>query len=181
RPAGRQLELGDFPVNLALHPGGQWLAALHAGYGTHEIVVVNLKSQRIASRVQLDQSFYGLCFAPDGSKLYASGGEFEIVHAFDFDDGLLAKHRALRVAPETAKFIPGGLTTDPAGRTLFAVGTWGHGVCILPVDNPEKRTTVPLEKGSYPYGCLTTKDGRRLFVSLWSKAAVAVIDVEDNR
>ena len=26
RPAGRQLELGDFPVSLALHPSGRWLA-----------------------------------------------------------------------------------------------------------------------------------------------------------
>src|SRR3954454_6569325 len=69
RPAGRQLELGDFPVNLAVHPGGLWLAALHAGHGTHEVVVVNLKTQKVASRVTLDQTFYGLCFATDGTRL----------------------------------------------------------------------------------------------------------------
>src|SRR5437870_5749673 len=50
RPAGKQVELGDFPVNLALHPGGQWLAALHAGHGAHEIIVVNLKTQKVSSR-----------------------------------------------------------------------------------------------------------------------------------
>ena len=56
RPAGRQLELGDFPVSLALHPSGRWLAALHAGYGTHEIIVVELepKRQKIACRVPID-------------------------------------------------------------------------------------------------------------------------------
>src|SRR5579875_1743354 len=43
RPAGNQLPLGDFPVNLALHPSGQWLAALHAGYGTHEVILVALQ------------------------------------------------------------------------------------------------------------------------------------------
>src|SRR5262245_5169021 len=32
RPAGRHVRLGDFPVNLAIHPSGRWLAALHAGY-----------------------------------------------------------------------------------------------------------------------------------------------------
>src|SRR5437588_8882930 len=78
RPAGKHIELGDFPVNLALHPSGQWLAALHAGYGTHEIAVIDLnpKRQRIASRVTLDQAFYGLCFSPDGHTLFASGGEY---------------------------------------------------------------------------------------------------------
>src|SRR5436309_3200381 len=41
RPAGKQVELGDFPVNLAVHPSGKWLAALHAGYGDHEVIIVN--------------------------------------------------------------------------------------------------------------------------------------------
>src|SRR6266853_1973539 len=77
RPVGKQVELGDFPVNLALHPSGQWLAVLHAGYGDHEVVVVDLKKQKIVSRALLDQAFYGLAFSPDGRKLYASGGEFE--------------------------------------------------------------------------------------------------------
>src|SRR5262249_17703973 len=67
-PAGRQLELGDFPVNLALHPSGKWLAVLHAGYGEHEVVIVDLnpKRQRIACRVPLEQTFCGLCFSPGG-------------------------------------------------------------------------------------------------------------------
>ena len=30
RPAGKQLELGVFPVNIALHPSGRWLAVLLA-------------------------------------------------------------------------------------------------------------------------------------------------------
>jgi YVTN family beta-propeller protein len=181
RPAGKQVELGDFPVNLALHPGGKWLAALHAGYGTHEIVIVDLKKQKIANRVALDQTFYGLCFSPDGNKLYASGGEFEVVHEFAFADGLLSQQRRLAVAPITTKFIPGVLSIDSTGRTLFVPGTWGDGVCILPLDEPEKRTTVDLGKKSYPYACLPAKDGKRLFVSLWNKAAVAVVDREDNR
>src|SRR5437764_15289563 len=46
RPAGKQIELGDFPVNLALHPTGDWLAVLHAGYGTHEVVVLSLDPTR---------------------------------------------------------------------------------------------------------------------------------------
>src|SRR5262245_3064847 len=41
RPAGANVLLGDFPVNLALHPSGQYLAALHAGYGEHEIILLD--------------------------------------------------------------------------------------------------------------------------------------------
>src|SRR5262245_38786459 len=84
RPAGRQIVVGDFPVNLALHPDGQWLAILHAGFGEHEVIILDLKTRKKTSRVLLDQCFVGLCFSPDGKRLFASGGEQEIVHAFDF-------------------------------------------------------------------------------------------------
>src|SRR6516162_7836080 len=89
KPAGKQIELGDFPVNMALHPSGKWLAVLHAGYGTHEIFMIELqaKKQKIRSRVTLDQTFYGLAFSADGKRLAASGGEFDVVHVFDFDEG----------------------------------------------------------------------------------------------
>jgi hypothetical protein len=35
RPTGRQVELGDFPINVAVHPSGRFVVALHAGWGAH--------------------------------------------------------------------------------------------------------------------------------------------------
>ncbi len=181
RPAGRQLALGDFPVNLALHPDGQFLAALHAGYGEHEIVLVDLKKQKIVSRAALDQTFYGLCFSPDGKRLFASGGEHEVVHAFDFADGFLTKHRQFPVVSEKETFVPAGLAVDAAGRTLAVAGPWGGAVALVSLDTPDERTLVPLGKESYPYACLFDRDGKRLFVSLWNQAAVAVIDLAEKK
>lgn len=191
RPAGTQLLLGDFPVNIALHPSGRWLAVLHAGYGTHEVVVVAFPSKhpKIACRVAVDQAFYGLCFAPDGKTLFASGGEQEVVHSWDFDDGLLAHHRTFdmvkmsdrRDAGPTTSFVPSGLASDAEGKTLFAAGLWGHAVNIVLLDAPDKRRTVKLEKDSYPYTCLPEPGGKRLFVSLWGKSGVAVLDLESDR
>src|ERR1700677_3495029 len=43
RPAGRQIELGScFPVNVAVEPAGRYAAVLHAGYGPHQVVAVDL-------------------------------------------------------------------------------------------------------------------------------------------
>src|SRR5262245_27585168 len=86
RPAGEQIPLGDFPVNMAPHPGGRWVAILHAGYGDHEIIVVDYRKKKLSSRVILDQTFYGLCFSPDGKQLFASGAEQEVVHQFRFEE-----------------------------------------------------------------------------------------------
>ncbi len=183
RPAGRQVPLGDFPVNLALHPTGRWLAALHAGYGTHEVILVSTRGNppKIVCRVPIDQAFYGLCFAPDGKTLFASGGELEVIHAWTFEDGLLARHRTLRTAERTKTFVPSGLATDADGRTLFAAGLWGHAVARIPLDAPEQRRLVKLDKDSYPYACLPEPGGKRLFVSLWGKAGIAVLDLESDK
>jgi sugar lactone lactonase YvrE len=183
RPVGKQLPLGDFPVNLALHPSGQWLAALHAGFGTHEVVMVDLNRSKpkIASRVTLDQTFYGLTWSPDGRRLFASGGEFEVVHAFTFQRGLLSQHEELPVARVSETFVPAGLAIDPRRATLCVAGTWGDGVCLLPLENPGNRVTVSLEKDSHPYACLVELRGSRLFVSLWNKQAVAVIDLDSQK
>ena len=181
RPAGKQIELGDFPVNIALHPSGKWLAALHAGYGAHEIIIVDLdaKQQRIVSRVVLSQTFYGLCFAPDGKTLYASGGEFDVVHAFQFEDGFLSKHQELVVADLNKKFIAAGLAVDPTAPHPVRrrhLGPRASPSC--PWTSRSSFTTIPLGKDSYPYGCLIDADGKRLYVSLWSQAGLAVIDLE---
>src|SRR5262245_34599491 len=49
-PMGRQVELGDFPVNVAVHPRGRFAAVLHSGYGTHEIIVVDLQQAKAVLR-----------------------------------------------------------------------------------------------------------------------------------
>ena len=190
RPTGTQTELGDFPVHAELHPSGQWLAVLHAGYGEHEIVILALKGPRprVVSRARIDQTFYGLTFTADGKALFASGGEYEVVHRFDFTDGYLTNPKTIAVAEQTATFIPGGLAVDATGKTLFACGTWGDAVVRIPLDNPGERVRIPLTKKepgkkareAYPYACVIDPDGKRLFVSLWNRAGVAVIDLDSN-
>src|SRR5713226_5260061 len=183
RPAGRQVELGDFPVNIALHPDGRWIAVLHAGFGTHEIVIVDVAKGRnkVASRVTLEQTFYGLCFSPDGKILYASGGEFEVVHAYDFEDGLLFHHRAIPVSPIKDRFVVGGLAIDSAGKTLCVAGPWGDAVRLVPVDAPSEGITIRFDKESYPYTCLFDRAEKRVFVSLWNRSSIAVIHPEEKR
>src|SRR5262245_56214955 len=99
RPVGVQTEVGDFPVHAELHPSGRWLAVLHTGFGGHEVIVLELKGARprILSRVEVPQAFYGLCFSPDGKSLFVSGGEYERVHRFDFDQGYLYHPRTIVV------------------------------------------------------------------------------------
>ena len=42
RPVGKQIEVGNFPINSAVHPSGQYLAVLHAGWQDHEVAIIDL-------------------------------------------------------------------------------------------------------------------------------------------
>ncbi|HVX14943.1 MAG TPA: bifunctional YncE family protein/alkaline phosphatase family protein [Pirellulales bacterium] len=179
KPAGKQIKLGDFPVQIALHPKeGRWAAVLHAGYGDHEIVIVDMKGASVVSRVTVPQVFYGISFDRDGKQLFASGGEHEVVHRFDFADGYLSNRHEIRVAKADETFVPAGLATSIDGKTLFVAGGWGHALAAVSLDDPSRVRRLPLGEESYPYTVLPAPDGKRLYVSLWGKAAVAVVDIE---
>ena len=92
RPAGKQIELGDFPVNIALHPKGKFAALLHCGDGKHEIIIVDVKGEKIVSRTPVDEAFYGLAFSPDGEHVYCSAASAEGIRAFEFKNGKLDKY-----------------------------------------------------------------------------------------
>lgn len=181
-PAGRHLELGDFPVHIVVHPGGKFAAVLHCGHDTHEVVIVTLANRSIACRVTVPQSFYGMCFSSDGGTLYASGGEYEVVHSWRVDkEGLLSDHRALRVVPVNQSFVVAGLNRSGDGKQLYACGAWGDRLAFLPADGSAPPSFLSFDKETYPYTSLESVDGSRLFVSLWGGAAVAVVNPAEER
>ena len=48
-------------------------------------------------------------------------------------------------------------------------------------DNPEAKKFISLEKESYPYAVLASADESRLYVSLWGKSAVAVVNLKTDQ
>jgi len=177
RPAGDQIPLGDLPVNMALHPSGKWAAVLHAGYGEHEVVIVDLERKAIVVRAAVPYAFYGLCFDATGRRLYASGGEDDLVRAYRFEKGYLSDPHEIPAGTPGGKGVVSGLSVSRDGKTLFAASAWGDTVALIGLGPkaPVRRARLP--EGSYPYATLPSEDGRRLFVSLWGRAAVAVVDI----
>ena len=74
KPAGRQANVGDFPVTMAEHPTEPILAVLHAGYGEHEVITLDAVTGKTIGRVSFKESFQGLQWSADGKHLYVGGG-----------------------------------------------------------------------------------------------------------
>lgn len=181
RPTGQQTIVGDLPVNVAVHPDGRYLAVLHAGFGTHEVMILELAERGavIRSRTTLDATFYGLCWSADGKWLYCSGGAKERVERFSFADGQLGERRSWSILPPDApkaNCVPAGVALTRDGRTLCIAGDRGHEVLALDTESGEPPVRVKLPNASFPYACVIDEAHSRVYVSLWGQAAVAVLD-----
>lgn len=216
RPVGRQVDLADFPINIAVHPHGRFAAVLHTGYSGHQILIVDIQGGEVVSHTSIHEAFYGIEFSSDGKRLFCSGAGDEVVHAFDFRDGTLQGHQKLKLREAKERGVPSGLAVDRAGARLYVANVWGHRISqvmlgveprvsdigiganaarlaaapVRPSSDfdtaaAEKRAEAALYGGSpadtFPYACRLDEKRRRLYVSLWAQAAIAVIDLNSEQ
>ena len=135
RPAGRQIPLGDFPVNIAMHPGSRYAAVLHSGYGKHQVIVVDLTTLDIVCQTNISESFYGIEFSADGRKLFCSGAGVEVVHSFTFGNGRLLDHQQTGLRDVKERGVPAGLAVSRDAKVLYAANLWGGQVTRLDMND----------------------------------------------
>jgi DNA-binding beta-propeller fold protein YncE len=181
KPAGRQAKLGDFPVAIAEHPSEPILAVLHAGYGEHEVVTLEAASGnnpggKVIARVALKESFQGLTWSSDGKRLFVGGGWDDVVYRFDHSAGLLSNKFEIKYPPKSlGRRVPAGLALAKDGETLWVANAFGH--TLAKFDGAGNlQLELDLGADSYPYALAWDQETARLYVSLWAKAEVAVVD-----
>lgn len=135
RPVGKQVRVGDFPVNIAIHPSGKFAAVLHSGYGPQEIVVLEVPGGKLVSRTALDETFYGLAFSANGRRVFASGAGSEVAHAFAFADGYLSAHEQIELRDPAQRGVPAGLAPSADGKKLFVANLWGQSISVVDLAN----------------------------------------------
>ena len=141
-PVGKQVSLGDFPVNMAVDPSGRFAAVLHSGFGPHEIILVDVPSAKILSRTVLPEAFHGIAFTPDGKRIVASGAGKEVIHLFDFQKGSLANGNTVALRPASERGIPAGIAVSPDGRKLWVANVLGQSVTEVALQGATNAGTV---------------------------------------
>jgi sugar lactone lactonase YvrE len=115
---------------------------LHCGNSVNEIVILELPAGRLLARAAVEESFYGLTFSPDGSRLFCSGAGKEVVHAFGFKDGYLGPHEEIPVHEVKERGIPSGMTCSADGRTLYVASVWDTRL-VLSISKPRPWPRCP--------------------------------------
>ena len=81
-PAGKQIPVGDLPLNIVLSPDGKYLAVTNNGYSKQFISIIDVEKQEQVQTLPVRASFFGLDFSRDGNKLFASGGGKNLIYIF---------------------------------------------------------------------------------------------------
>ncbi|MHB8519494.1 MAG: beta-propeller fold lactonase family protein [Limisphaerales bacterium] len=179
RPAGRQIELGDFPVNIAVHPGSRYAAVLHCGYGSQEVVVIEIAKAGVVSRTKVEESFYGLEFAADGKQLYCSGAGSEVVHVFAFENGVLSDERRIKLRDVKQRGIPAGLAITPDGSHLYVANVWGQGITKIDLMGAPRTQEISLGSGSGGGGTAGVAPPSEFDLAAATKRREALLDRTD--
>jgi len=130
RPAGVQVALGDFPVNIAVHPDGKYAAILHCGHSAHEIHVLDIPAAKVVQIVKVEEAFYGLEFAQSGKRLYTSGAGNEVIRYFDFnrENGNLGTESQIVLRNAKERGIPAGMALSADAQSLYVANVLGQKV-----------------------------------------------------
>ena len=182
-PEGRHVTVGDLPMNLVPSPDGRFLAISTSGYTKPALSIFDTKSLQIVNRLELDHTWLGLVWHPDGKRLFASGSSENVIYEFTFQGGRLTAAGNIRIAP--AEVHPGqdvivnagfvaGLDISGDGRMLYATQVYGQKVRAI--DLADRKVVATADLPAEPYTCLLSNDGQTLFVSMWGGAKVVLLD-----
>jgi DNA-binding beta-propeller fold protein YncE len=191
-PEGAQIDVGNFPLAVALSPDGRHAALLLSGWREQGLQVVDRASRSVSQTLPQPAAFLGLAFAPDGRTLYASGGNQDVIYRYDWRDGRAALRDSLMLAPpdttpapnpvapgetrqgtRTGQRYPAQLALSADGRTLYVAENLGDALAVVDVSSGAVRQRFPTER--YPYGVVVSPDGA-VYVSAWGGTTVSVFE-----
>ena len=182
-PEGRHVTVGDLPLNFAASPDGRFLAISTSGFSKPALSIFDTRSLQIVSRIELEHTWLGLAWHPDGKRLYASGSSENVIYEFTFQNGRLAAAGNISLgSPErhpgrdvidNAGFV-GGIEVDAEGKLLYVTQIYGQRVRAIDLEQRKIVATADLD--AEPYTCMLSEDGETLFVSLWGGAKVLMLD-----
>ena len=183
-PVGKQVTLGDRPYGLALSPNGHFALASNDGQSTQSLQVIDAASGAVVQTIPYagDEAVsFGIAFAPNGSKVYVSGGGNNKIRVFSISGETLTEQSSIVLPPgPTRPFFgdkapyPDGLAISPDGSRLYVANNLGDSMSIVNTATGATVATTPV--GRNPYTVALSGDGKTAYVSDWGGNTVSVVD-----
>ena len=157
-PTGRSLPLGDLPLNIQLSPSKKLLAVTNNGQSKQSVQLIDPVNEKLLDEKPIAKSWYGLKFSADSKKLYASGGNDNVILAYGIQNNKFSTTDTLRLglAWPKDKIGPTGIDIDDARQRLYVVTKENNTLYVL--DLKTKSILNKVDLGHEAYGCLLSGD-----------------------
>jgi len=166
RVEGGSLAFAGRPIELALHPSGEFFAVLQKD----SVFLGTVEGIRTETRIPLGASagFRGLAWTPDGSRLFASTDQ-GYVQCFRLEKEKLVKAGQIAVKPKDAKGnpVPGGIVITKDGSRMFVAAANRNAVAEINLTRGEGEWVREFPVETLPFEPRLSEDERTLVVSNW--------------
>src|SRR5262245_32060898 len=182
-PAGRQLESGDMILSGQVSPDGKLLAFTNSGYTRHNLHIVDLATEKEVATFPLEQSWSGLAFSPDGTRIFVSSGagypgnDIQYFDRWDKEGWQESRSGYSLVGATKDKTAVSSIAVSPDGKLLYALNNSDDKLYIL--ETHGARAVARLTLGDHPLTAKLSKNGKTLYVANLGSASVSVVDVSD--
>ncbi len=173
-PDGASHPAGSMPLALTLSPAGDRIVLLLNGWREQGVQVIDRATGRVTQTLQQPAAFLGIAWSPDGSTLYASGGNQDVVYRYNWANGSATLRDSLVLAAKepnrSGTRYPAGLATSPDGGMLYVAENLGDSLAVIDVASGNVVQRVPTQR--YPYGVVVSGAGD-VYVSAWGGTTVS--------
>jgi|SRR5919108_1343290 DNA-binding beta-propeller fold protein YncE len=158
---------GTFPYSVALTGNITYVGADR----DREVIAVNIATQKLVARIQLDGNPNGMTLSADGSTLYVAQDNQDQVAVIDTNKNTIT-HKIdtrgpanLGFPPNTTGAAPTAVTINSANKTLYAVNAGSNSIAVIPLTGPGAFQTVGLLPTAYdPTDVAFSADGSWMYI-----------------
>ncbi len=144
------------------------VVVLLAGYRDNGVQVVDPSSGAVLQTLPQRAAFVGLAYDSTRHRLYASGGNRDLVYVYDWTHGAATLRDSLVLQQRTPRQdgvrYPAGIALSPDGSTLYAAENLDDSLAVIDVASGRVRQRVAA--GRYPYAVAVAPDGS-VYASAW--------------
>src|SRR5262245_55074011 len=170
------------PLAMRFSPDSRRVVVLLSGLREQGLQVVDPVRREVTQTLVQPGAFLGLCFAPDGKSLYASGGFRDVIYRYGWNGDTAVLADSINLAPRGSVGqgvrYPAGLGVSADGQHLYVAENLADSLAV--VDVVAKRVVQHLPAGRYPYGVEVDPKGR-VYVSAWGGDAIATFSPVGDR
>lgn len=180
-PVGKNIGLGDLPLNMAISNNKKWMAIANNGQSNHSIELIDLAKGQKVDSLFIAKAWYGLAFSANDQHLYVSGGHDNQVNKYQLTNNKLQLVDSFILGkPWPNPIGTAGLDVEESTHNkLFVVTKEAKSLFVFDLATKTLISKLPL--GAEAYACKISTDKKSLYISLWGAKKVLVYDIKESK